>query len=334
MDTRRDIKIATTTLKNGGLVAFPTETVYGLGGDARNADAVKKIFRVKGRPVDHPLIVHIAHRRMLDQWAEDISDLAWQLAERFWPGPLTLILRKKADVIDEVTGGADTVGLRVPRQSVALELLESFGDGVAAPSANRFGGVSPTCADDVRRDLGNQVDFVLDGGPCSIGIESTIVDVSDEHPAILRPGGITREQLEAFTGRDFPTRIGGRVKSPGQMPSHYAPQAYVDVVAADEVILRATKMLAAGLRVGLIAPRDIASLDAAVRRLLISENTDTMAHDLYAALRTADAAGLDVCLVVLPEERGIGAAVADRLRRAAGPRHKMPVVDGLPGHGT
>src|SRR6185503_20849697 len=198
------IQTAVDVLRKGGLVAFPTETVYGLGADADNEQALKAIFRVKGRPETHPLIIHLNRREQLQDWAASIPDSARKLAERFWPGPLTLILKKASRVSKVVTGGQETVGLRVPDHPAALSLLREFGGGVAAPSANRFGRVSPTTAEHVRQDLGGDVDFILDGGPCSIGVESTIVDLSSGDPVILRPGGLTKERLEETLGCSVP----------------------------------------------------------------------------------------------------------------------------------
>ena len=211
----RAIARAAEVVRRGGLVAFPTETVYGLGADARDPRAVARIFAVKGRPSDHPLIVHVGSADAMEEWALDVPVLAHTFAARFWPGPLTLVLRRAADVLDEVTGGQHTVGLRVPSHPVALALIRASGCALAAPSANRFGRVSPTTAAHVRDDLGDDVDLILDGGPCEVGVESTIVDLSGREPAILRPGGVPREALEAVAGTAIPVRtviagLGGR----------------------------------------------------------------------------------------------------------------------------
>ncbi len=195
MDRAAEIARAVAVLRDGGLVAFPTETVYGLGADASNPAAMARIFAAKGRPADHPLIVHLASADEIGAWAASVPPLAAAFATACWPGPLTIILRRSERVPDAVTGGLDTVGLRVPSHPLALELLAAFGDGIAAPSANPFGSVSPTTADHVRTGLGDRVDLILDGGPCEVGVESTIVDLSGDEPAILRPGGLPRERL-------------------------------------------------------------------------------------------------------------------------------------------
>jgi L-threonylcarbamoyladenylate synthase len=220
-----DIEKAAEVLRAGGLVALPTETVYGLGANAEDPSAVARIFQVKGRPPSHPLIVHIGGAEHLDDWVQDVPATARLLAEHFWPGPLTLVLRRGRRVPLEATGGLETVAVRVPDHPVALALLTAFGGGVTAPSANRFGSVSPTTADHVRAELGEAVDFVLDGGPCEVGVESTIVDATGEIPSILRPGGVTREDLEAVLGFPIAVPSTSHVRVPGQHPSHYAPRA-------------------------------------------------------------------------------------------------------------
>ena len=288
---------AVETLRAGGLVAFPTETVYGLGADASNEGAVRRIFGVKGRPTTHPLIVHAADPW---PWAMESPAEAARLADRFWPGPLTMILRRSARASDAVTGGQGTVGLRVPSHPLALALLREFGGGVAAPSANRFGKVSPTTAKHVRDDLGGDVDFIVDGGPCAVGVESTIVDLSGGAPAILRPGGVTCEAIEEALGRRVPVREEGEVRAPGQLESHYAPRAEVVIATREEVESRAAELRKRGLKVEVLARPE--------------------ARELYAALREADGRGADVVVVGRPAEEGIGLAVADRLRKAAGPR--------------
>jgi len=293
---------AVAILKRGGLVAFPTETVYGLGADAASDAAVARIYRVKGRPAGHPVIVHIDAAAKLGDWALEVSDSARILAARFWPGPLTLILKKAPRVAGVATGGQDTVGLRVPDHPVALSLLRSFGGGVAAPSANRFGRVSPTTAEHVRQDLGGDVDFILDGGPCSIGVESTIVDFSSGDPVILRPGGLTKERLEEALGCSVPVKGVGLVRVSGQLESHYAPRAMVLIAPPADSGRMADDLRSKGKRVALLGDKDVA------------------APLLYASLRRADESGVDVIVVPLPEEEGLGLAVADRLRKAAGKR--------------
>lgn len=329
----RDVVHAVSVLRRGGLVAFPTETVYGLGADAANPDAVARIFAVKGRPRNHPLIVHVAEAAAVKEWAADVPDDGWALAEAFWPGPLTLILPRAAQVPDAVTGGAGTVGLRVPAQPLALELLGAFGGGVAAPSANRFGRVSPTTAAHVRADLGAAVDRVLDGGPCAVGVESTIVDLSRGTPRVLRLGGLSVEALSEVLGHAIEVTAvaagevsgispsgaaaGEAVPAPGTLSSHYAPAARVEVLAADAVAARAANLLREGRRVGLLAPQRLPGLPPGLDALPPAGGPQAYAQCLYQRLREADRRGLDVLLAVPPPETGIGAAVADRLRRAA-----------------
>jgi L-threonylcarbamoyladenylate synthase len=312
---------AVEVLRAGGLVAFPTETVYGLGADASQPAAVQKVFSVKGRPADHPVIVHLAGADALADWAAEVPPVARRLAAACWPGPLTVILRRADTVPDEVTGGLETVGLRVPDQPVALALLRAFGGGVAAPSANRFGRVSPTTAAHVRADLGGDVDLVLDGGECRVGVESTIVDCTGEEPAILRLGGLARERLEDLLGRPVPVRhsvgTAGGVRAPGMLVSHYAPSAQVLLVDEASLAETARDAMQRGLTVGVIGEKLPEALPAGVTVLAQPEDDADYARHLYRHLRAADAAELDAVLAVVPDEVGIGAAVADRLRRAA-----------------
>ncbi|MEX2256609.1 MAG: L-threonylcarbamoyladenylate synthase [Acidimicrobiia bacterium] len=318
MATAVGIDAAVDALRRGGLVAFPTETVYGLGCDATNDQALARLYAVKGRPVEHPVIVHVPGADALDDWAVDVPPEARILAGACWPGPLTLVLRRATRVPDAVTGGRDTVGLRVPDQPVAAALLHAFDGGIAAPSANRFGRVSPTTADDVRADLDGEVDVVLDGGACTVGVESTIVDCTTVPPAILRLGGIPRALVEELIGSSVALRTSGETASPGTMAAHYAPDARVIVVDAGDVAARATGFLAGGDRVGLLSvqpvPRDLPEglvvLDSPV-------DADDYARMLYSQLRDADRRGLDVVLAVAPTTEGIGAAVLDRLTRAS-----------------
>lgn len=315
---------AVEVLRRGGLVAFPTETVYGLGADASNPAAVERVFAVKGRPRSHPLIVHLGEAMAMKEWAGVIPDDAWVLAEAFWPGPLTLILPRAERVPDAVTGGLLTVGLRVPAAPLALELLSAFGGGVAAPSANRFGRVSPTTAEHVRADLGDAVDLVLDGGPCPVGVESTIVDCAGNRLGVLRPGGVSVEALAEVLGRAVPLWTDaaglGATRAPGTLPAHYAPQARVEILpAGPEVGARARLLLDEGQRVGLLAPApaELLALPDGLEVLPPAGGVETYARYLYDRLRDADRRGLDVLLAVPPPEGGLGTAVADRLRRAA-----------------
>ncbi|HVV88271.1 MAG TPA: L-threonylcarbamoyladenylate synthase, partial [Kofleriaceae bacterium] len=292
-----DVDRAVHLLRAGRLVAFPTETVYGLGADASSPAAVAAIFAAKGRPRAHPVIVHLPSAEHLHAWAAAPGPTARALARRFWPGPLTLICRRGPRVLDDVTGGAPTVGLRVPSHPLAHALLERFGGGVAAPSANRFGRLSPTTAADVLDDLGDRVDYVLDGGACPVGVESTIVDVShDDAPALLRPGGIAREELEAALGR--PLRRGSSTPAPGTLPSHYAPRTRVVTTAA--AYLDATLAAVAatpGSRAAVLAPAHVAERlrgpAAVVEVRALPDTADAMAHELYGALRELDRLGVD-----------------------------------------
>jgi L-threonylcarbamoyladenylate synthase len=299
-----DIARAVDVLRAGGLVAFPTETVYGLGADASAPSALRRLFAVKGRPIDHPVIVHVARAAQLDDLAHDVPEVARALADAFWPGPLTLVVRRRLDrVAAEATGGLDTVGIRVPDHPLALALLDAYGGGIAAPSANRFGRVSPTTAQHVRDDLGADVDLVIDGGPCTVGIESTIVDVTGSEPVVLRVGGVAEERIAELVGTPLARRTHGEIAAPGTMVSHYAPRARVELSTADEITARAERLRADGLKVGVIdAPTDVA----------------VYARALYEQLRALDRSGVDIILAVPPVDTdGIGAAVADRLRRAA-----------------
>ncbi|MBA9043410.1 MULTISPECIES: L-threonylcarbamoyladenylate synthase [Streptomyces] len=319
-----DIKQAVGVLRAGGLVALPTETVYGLGANAEDPAAVARIFQVKGRPSTHPLIVHIGHADLLDDWVEDVPAAARLLAEHLWPGPLTLVLRRGRRVPLEATGGLETVAVRVPDHPVALALLAAFGGGVTAPSANRFGSVSPTTTDHVRAELGGAVDFVLEGGPCAVGVESTIVDVTGDTPSILRPGGVTREELEAVVGCPLEVPSSSRVRVPGQHPSHYAPRARVVLVEPDKVVAEAELAQELGHRVGVFLPASFADGVTKVHAVVpLPRSPVDYARGLYGFLRELDERGCDLIFVSLPVEEGLGLAIANRLRRAAGPR---PIV--------
>ncbi|KUJ64206.1 translation factor Sua5 [Streptomyces albus subsp. albus] len=316
-----DIEKAAGVLRAGGLVALPTETVYGLGANAEDPAAVSRIFQVKGRPPSHPLIVHISNASQLDDWVQDVPATARLLAEHFWPGPLTLVLRRGQRVPLEATGGLETVAVRVPDHPVALALLSAFGGGVTAPSANRFGQVSPTTANDVRAELGDAVDFVLDGGPCDVGVESTIVDASCEIPTILRPGGVTREDLEAVLGCPIAVPSASRVRVPGQHPSHYAPRARVILVEPEKVVAEAEMAQELGRRVGVFLPAFFADAEVKAHAVVtVPASMAAYARGLYGFLRELDQQGCDLIVASLPVEEGLGLAIANRLRRAAGPR--------------
>lgn len=316
-----DIEKAAGVLRAGGLVGLPTETVYGLGANAEDPAAVARIFQVKGRPPSHPLIVHIAAADQLDDWVEDVPAPAHLLAERFWPGPLTLVLRRGHRVPLEATGGLETVAVRVPDHPVALALLSAFGGGVTAPSANRFGSVSPTTADHVRAELGDAVDFVLDGGSCQVGVESTIVDVTGETPSILRPGGVTREDLEAVLGHPVTVPSTSSVRVPGQHPSHYAPRARVVLVEPEQVVAEAELAQELGHQVGVFLPPSFAGAPVKAHAVVtVPGSMAGYAHGLYGYLRELDRQGCDLIVASLPVQEGLGLAISNRLRRAAGPR--------------
>jgi L-threonylcarbamoyladenylate synthase len=312
-----DITHAAATLRAGGLVAFPTETVYGLGADASNPDAIKKVFAAKGRPHDHPLIVHIASAAQLTHWARDIPPAAHTLAHKFWPGPLTLIVKRAAHVSDLITGGQDTVALRVPAHPAAQALLKNFGGGIVGPSANRFGRVSATTAEHVRHEFGDAVDYILDGGACEVGIESTIVDVSGDQPALLRPGIITAAQIEAALGISLAAPGAQSPRAPGTLEKHYAPRTPVMLVEGDVIDELARSFARQGKRIAVLARNARQPLLDKLTWIAAPEAPAAYAHDLYANLRQLDAAGCDVMLVEEPPLAMEWAAVRDRLGRAS-----------------
>jgi L-threonylcarbamoyladenylate synthase len=304
---------AAAHLKAGDLVAFPTETVYGLGADASNSEAVARIYSAKGRPNDHPLIVHIASMERMGDWASDVPEYAIALARSFWPGPMTLILKRSELAGDFITGGQDSIGVRVPDHVVALALLEAFegvgGMGVAAPSANRFGHVSPTTAAAVIEELGDYLskdDLVLDGGACAVGVESTIIDCTGAAPSVLRPGAISVAMIEKCTGLKT-TQSDEEIRFSGSLENHYAPVA--------KVLLCETAISGQGL----IALKSIETPEG-VSRLASPENDEEFAQILYSALREADTRGLAEVVVVQPIGIGIAVAIRDRLARAANGR--------------
>ena len=302
---------AAKQLKDGHLIAFPTETVYGLGADANNEAAVALIYKVKGRPQDHPLIVHVGDWQLMGEWAEEIPDYAIDLARAFWPGPMTLILKRSELAKDFVTGGQNTVGIRVPNQSLALQLLNEFskigGKGIAAPSANRFGQVSPTTAEAVRQELGaflSESDAILDGGPCAVGLESTIIDCTGTNPKILRPGAITVEDIKGVTGLEVESPERSEIRVSGSLENHYAPDA--------QVLLDIEPQPGDGF----IALAEIPTPDGVIR-LSAPKSLEAFAHDLYAALREGDAKEIQKIVVLSPQGGGIAIAIRDRLKRAA-----------------
>jgi len=304
-----DVYAAAALLRAGGLVAFPTETVYGLGAHALDERAVRRVFAAKGRPADNPLIVHLASADQVDEVARSFPDASRRLAERFWPGPLTLVLDARPQVPAVTRGGRQTVAVRVPAHKLALELLRAAGVPVAAPSANRSGRPSPTTAAHVRADLGDAVDAVVDGGPCALGVESTVVDARGAVPVVLREGAIPADELGAVAGAV--AQLGA---SPGTRHRHYAPRCRVVVVPAGQGAACALRWVAAGQRVALVGP---ARAPDGVQHLATVAGADDLAHRLYALLREAEDAGVDAVVVEAVPDVGVGRAVMDRLRRAA-----------------
>jgi L-threonylcarbamoyladenylate synthase len=307
------VAVAAERVRRGGLVAIPTETVYGLAADAANAGAVRRIFEVKQRPPDHPLIIHVAAGDDLDGWVTEVPDSAATLAAACWPGPLTILFRRGPRVLDEVTGGRDTVGVRVPAHPLTEALLTEFGGGLAAPSANRFGRVSPTSAEHVLADLGPWLDperdVILDGGPCPVGVESTIVDCTVDPPQVLRPGGIpTEEIVRLLDGSLAPAS--GPSRASGMLASHYAPACLV-VLADDDA------ELAVALQTAHQAGHHVEVLD-------LTGDLVEYARELYGRLRDADQRGVEVVVAKLPVAVGLGHAVRDRLTKAAAQRRPTP----------
>ena len=324
--TADNIARAAALLRAGKLVALPTETVYGLGADALDPQATAAIFAAKGRPADHPLIVHLPSAEHLPRWARRIPKEAIALARAFWPGPLTLILPREEDVPDAVTGGQDTVGLRVPNHPVALALLAAFDSGIAAPSANRFGRISPTTAAHVEQELGERVDLILDGGPCQVGIESTILDLSRDEPEILRPGAITAEDIARVIGRR--PKVRGEAVAPaeetvdtprvsGSLAAHYAPSTPLRLLPAALLVEEAAELAGEGSRVAVLAHGCADPGDSRFSWIAAGADPAIYAHDLYAHLRALDALGADFILVEAPPADPAWSAIADRLGRAA-----------------
>jgi len=313
----KDIEQAALILKAGGLVAFPTETVYGLGADASNADAVARIFAVKGRPAGHPLIVHVADAVQVANWAREFPEGARKLARKFWPGPLTLILRRAQRVSDAVTGGQETVALRVPSHPVALQLLARFGGGIAAPSANRHGRVSATTAEHVRHEFGESIDCVLDGGEAAVGIESTIVDFSGAAPTLLRPGWIGPTELEQALGTPLAAPGADAPRAPGNLAKHYAPQTPLIVMEFDLLMELAATLTRVGKRVAALALTERRPVHERLTWIAAPTDPAAYAHKLYASLRELDEAGCETILVEQPPQTAEWMAINDRLSRAA-----------------
>jgi L-threonylcarbamoyladenylate synthase len=312
-DLERDrsaIAHAGAVLRAAGLVALPTETVYGLGANALDPLAVERIFQAKGRPADNPLIVHLATADDLDRVAGSITPLARRLAARFWPGPLTIVVDAAHAVPSVTTGGLDTVAVRVPDHAVARAVIDAAGVPIAAPSANRSGRPSPTTADHVAADLGDDLDLLIDSGPTGLGVESTVVDARGELPRVYREGALSREELG-------PVLLGGApaARSPGTRYRHYAPECMVEIVEPEHLAARVDAVTALGLRAGTVAPSRL-RVDGGIPIAGFTD-VDDLARDLYRALRDAEAADVDVLLCTAVPETGVGRAVMDRLRRAA-----------------
>lgn len=318
MVNQTEIDKAVQVLREGGLVGMPTETVYGLAADASSPDSLRKIFAAKGRPEDHPLIVHVGAVNELSKWARDISEDALKLAHAMWPGPLTLILKKAPHVSDLVTGKQDTVGLRIPGHPVALALLKAFGGGLAAPSANRFGRISPTTADAVREELGGTVSLVLEGGQCDVGVESTIVDMSGEHPVILRPGMISATQIEEVLNKSLSVaEQQGSPRVSGSLESHYAPLTKTRLIESQNIINFLEKVSANELPV-VVLTYSVPQQDfERVKWILMPSDAKGYAHDLYHVLRQVDKEHFSQILIEEVPLSSDWGAVRDRLQRAS-----------------
>ncbi|MGA2779487.1 MAG: L-threonylcarbamoyladenylate synthase [Steroidobacteraceae bacterium] len=325
--TQTEIEEAVETLRAGDLVAFPTETVYGLGANASNPAAVAKIFAIKGRPADHPLIVHLDDPRYLHRWVSSVPPVAAALAAKFWPGPLTLILPKAEAVSAIVTGGQDSIGIRIPSHPIAQQLLTAFGGGIAAPSANRYGRVSPTKPEHVREEFGEALRVVLDGGESPIGLESTIVSCIDNLPRLLRPGFITRSQLQAVVGK---LASGGAVpRASGDRAVHYAPLTPIEIVSADELETRAAEFANRGDKVAVLAMRPPLNTQRLMTWINAGTKPDAYAHHLYNHLRTLDRVGCVRILVQAPPADERWAAIIDRLQRASGSGAQLAAGDAI-----
>lgn len=313
--SQQEIAEAVAALRQGEVIGLPTETVYGLAGDASNPTAVQRIFSLKGRPTNHPVIVHLASIEQLPQWASDIPASAMTLAKAFWPGPMTLILKRSTSVSDLVTGGQQSVGIRIPQHPLALAVLEQFNAGLAAPSANRFGHVSPTTAQHVRDEFGEAITHILDGGPCQIGIESTIIDLSSATPRLLRPGQIQRAEIEALLG---PIKVGSEKEAPrvsGSLALHYAPETFTELVPRDRLLSRLQSRQREGEHVLVLS---IGALPGNIEGLALPTDAGNYARHLYAALRALDHEGADCILIERPPNSTLWSAINDRLQRAAG----------------
>ncbi|MBX3630439.1 MAG: threonylcarbamoyl-AMP synthase [Nitrosomonas sp.] len=324
-EQRNQISTAAAILDNGGIVAFPTETVYGLGADATNPAAVRKIYDIKQRPADHPLILHIGDIARMEHWSQDIPESAWMLAERFWPGPLTLILKRSRHVPDCVTGGQDTVGIRMPAHAIALALLNAIRPekAIAAPSANLYGKISPTTSAHVQATLAGKVDMILDGGPCAIGLESTIVHVDHQTVSILRPGGIAVSAIESALNQSvILTHHNSRqtIRVSGALPAHYAPSTPLRLHTQAEIYKLALELAEQHFQIAVITWSDIDPRlfsTPEIRHIAMPPDPVEYGKQLYAVLHRCDRIGLDFILMESPPQKPAWLAVADRLQRAS-----------------
>jgi L-threonylcarbamoyladenylate synthase len=315
--SQAELDAAVQALRDGDLVAFPTETVYGLGANAQNPAAVRKIFEAKGRPTSHPVIVHLDSPRYLHRWVREVPDAAARLGEKFWPGPLTLVMPRAPQVHDIVTGGQDTVAVRVPSHPMAQQLLTAFGGGIAAPSANRYGRLSPTRAEHVREELGDSVRVILDGGEAQVGLESTIVACDGQTVRLLRPGAVTATQIRSVVGELLIGATHDSPRVPGSHAAHYAPSTPMAIVPAGEIDHRASMLSEGGKRIAVLAQRLPLKAHKYVTWVNAGRRPDVFAHDLYANLRTLDKAGCVFILVQDVPEDERWDAVRDRLMRGA-----------------
>jgi L-threonylcarbamoyladenylate synthase len=315
--TQVEIETAVQALRDGELVAFPTETVYGLGANAQNPAAVRRIFELKERPPNHPVIVHLDSPRYLHRWVREVPEGAARLAEAFWPGPLTMVMRRAANVHDVITGGQDTIAIRVPAHPMAQQLLTAFGGGIAAPSANRYGRLSPTRAEHVREEFGESLEVILDGGECQIGLESTIVAFEDGNVRLLRPGSVTAVQIKGVVGELLIGAASASPRVPGSPPTHYSPRTALTVVPAGEIDAQAEAASAGGRRVAVLAQRLPLRAHKYVTWINAGRRPEMFARDLYTNLRTLDKAGCQQILVQAVPEGERWDAIRDRLLRAA-----------------
>jgi len=315
--TQSELDAAVQALRDGDLVAFPTETVYGLGAHAGHPVALRRIFELKGRPLSHPLIVHLDSVRYLSRWAREVPSVAEQLAAAFWPGPLTMVLPRAFNVHPLITGGQDTIAVRVPSHPMAQQLLTAFGGGIAAPSANRYGRVSATRAEHVREEFGEELRVVLDGGDSKIGLESTIVACLDGGVRLLRPGAITLSQLRGVVGELLTDRGGDAPRTPGSHRAHYAPATPLSIIGADDIEQLASELSATGLRIAVLAQRAPLRAHQFVTWINAGIRPDAFAHELYSHLRALDRSACARILVQAPPPGERWDAVRDRLTRAA-----------------